>query len=218
MTSLLIALKIIPMIFTALFPVVNPIGTALVLYGMTREVDDQTWKSMSRKIALYSFLLLCFFLFFGSYILKLFGISIPVVQFSGGMVLALMGWQLLSQKEASKPNTQVGLDNPSQSIDAKTFYPFTFPLTIGPGGMAVVFTFSAHFNQESLFLVSLEKGAAVIGIFLMCLTVFLCYRNLFYMTKRFSHAGALAISKILAFFVLCIGVEIAWAGFQSLSS
>jgi multiple antibiotic resistance protein len=73
------------MIFTALFPVVNPIGTALVLFGMTEGVDDQTWKWMSRKIALYSFL------FFGSYILKLFGISIPVVQFSRGIVLALMG-------------------------------------------------------------------------------------------------------------------------------
>ena len=56
MTSLLITLKIIPMIFAALFPVVNPIGTALVLYGMTRGVDNQTWKSVSRKIALYSFL------------------------------------------------------------------------------------------------------------------------------------------------------------------
>ena len=63
MTSLFIAIKIIPMIFAALFPVVNPIGTALVLYGMTRGVDDQTWKSMSRKIALYSFLLLSFFFF-----------------------------------------------------------------------------------------------------------------------------------------------------------
>jgi small neutral amino acid transporter SnatA (MarC family) len=42
MTSLFIALKIIPMIFAALFPVVNPIGTALVLFGMTRGVDDHT--------------------------------------------------------------------------------------------------------------------------------------------------------------------------------
>jgi small neutral amino acid transporter SnatA (MarC family) len=63
MISLLIALKIVPMIFAALFPVVNPIGTALVLFGMTRGVDDQTWKSMSRKIAIYSFLFLSFFLF-----------------------------------------------------------------------------------------------------------------------------------------------------------
>ena len=123
------------MIFAALFPVVNPIGTALILNGMTHGVDDQTWKSMSRKIALYSFLFLSFFFFFGSYILQLFGISIPVVQFSGGIVLASMGWQLLNQKETSKPASDSDLDNPRSAIEAKAFYPFTFPLTIGPGGM-----------------------------------------------------------------------------------
>jgi len=216
MTSLFITLKIIPMIFAALFPVVNPIGTALVLYGMTRGVNDQTWKSMSRRIALYSFLFLSFFFFFGSYILKLFGISIPVVQFSGGIVLALMGWQLLNQNETSKPASEEGLDHPGSSIESKAFYPFTFPITIGPGGLAVVLTFSAHLNQGSLLLVTLEQGAAIAGIFIMCVVVSLCYRNLKVMTKRFSAAAALAIAKICAFFVLCIGVEIAWAGFKAL--
>jgi multiple antibiotic resistance protein len=218
MASLFIALKIIPMIFAALFPVVNPIGTALILYGMTRGVDDQTWKSMSRKIAFYSFLFLSFFFFFGSYILKLFGISIPVVQFSGGIVLALMGWQLLNQTETRTPSSEASLDNPDITIEPKAFYPFTFPLTIGPGGMAVVLTFGAHLDHgEPLLVVTLEKGAAIAGIFLMCAVVSICYRNLKYMTKRFSAAGALALSKILAFFVLCIGVEIAWAGFKALS-
>lgn len=204
------------MIFAALFPVVNPIGTALVLYGMTREVDDQAWKSMSRRIALYSLFLLSFFFFFGSYILKLFGISIPVVQFSGGIVLALMGWQLLNQNEASKPASEKGLHDPGSSIESKAFYPFTFPVTIGPGGLAVVLTFSAHLHRGSLLLVTLEQGAAIAGIFLMCLVITLCYRNLKFMTKRFSASGALAISKICAFFVLCIGVEIAWSGFKAL--
>jgi multiple antibiotic resistance protein len=217
MTSLLIAIKIIPMIFAALFPVVNPIGTALVLYGMTRGVDDQIWKSMSRKIALYSFLFLSFFFFFGSDILKLFGISIPVVQFSGGIVLALMGWQLLNQNETSKPESKEGLNNPDSSIDSKAFYPFTFPITIGPGGLAVVLTFGAHLHRGSLLLVTLEQGAAIAGIFMMCVVISLCYRNLKFMTKRFSVSGALAIEKICAFFVLCIGVEIAWAGFKALS-
>ncbi len=216
MTSLLIALKIIPMIFAALFPVVNPIGTALILYGMTREVDDQTWKSMSRRIGLYAFLLLAFFFFFGSYILKLFGISIPVVQFSGGIVLALMGWQLLNQKETGKPRSEESPDYPGSAIGPKAFYPFTFPLTIGPGGLAVVLTFSAHLNRESMLLVTLEQGTAIVGIFLMCVVVSICYRNLKFMTKWFSADVALAISKILAFFVLCIGVEIAWAGFKAL--
>jgi multiple antibiotic resistance protein len=82
--------------------------------------------------------------------------------------------------------------------------------------MAVVLTFSAHLNRESRLLITIEQGAAIIGIFLMCIVVTVCYRNLKYMTKRFSAAGALALSKILAFFVLCIGVEIAWAGFKAL--
>ncbi len=82
--------------------------------------------------------------------------------------------------------------------------------------MAVVLTFSAHLNRESRFLVTLEQGAAIVGIALMCVVVSLCYRNLKTMTKRFSAASALALSKILAFFVLCIGVEIAWAGFKAL--
>jgi small neutral amino acid transporter SnatA (MarC family) len=71
-------------------------------------------------------------------------------------------------------------------------------------------------NRESRLLVTMEQGAAVVGIFMMCVVVSLCYRNLKYMTKRFSPAGALALSKILAFFVLCIGVEIALAGFKAL--
>jgi len=78
MTSLLIALKIIPMIFAAFFPVVNPIGTALILYGMTRGVDDQTWKSISRKIAFILSFFYRFSFFSAVYILKLFGISIPL--------------------------------------------------------------------------------------------------------------------------------------------
>lgn len=216
MTSLFIALKIIPMIFMALFPVVNPVGTALVLDGMSRGVDEQSWKAMSRKIALYSFLLLSFFFFLGSYILKLFGISIPIVQLSGGVVLALMGWQLLNQKENNDPVSNEELEKHTRSIDPKAFYPFTFPLTIGPGGLAVVLTFSAHLDRESRLLLTLEQGAATVGIFLMCLVVMVCYSNLKYMTKRFSASGALAVSKILAFFVLCIGVEIAWAGFKAL--
>jgi multiple antibiotic resistance protein len=184
---------------------------------MTSGVDDKVWASMSRKIALYSFLFLSFFFFFGSYILKLFGISIPIVQFSGGIVLALMGWELLSQKEVNKASSEESNDNPQVSMEDKAFYPFTFPLTVGPGGMAVVLTFSAHLDRESELLITLEQGAAITGIFLMCVVVSLCYRHLKFMTTRFSAAGALAMSKILAFFVLCIGVQIAWAGFKALN-
>ena len=119
--------------------------------------------------------------------------------------MAMMGG-LLNQKETPNPATETG--NPRSSIELKTFYPFTFPLTVGPGGLAVVLTFSAHLDRESRLMVTLEQGSAIIGICLICVAVSIGYRNLNFMTKKFSAAAALAISKILAFFVLCIGVEI----------
>jgi multiple antibiotic resistance protein len=75
-----IVLKVVATIFLALFPVVNPIGTALILSGTTSGTDPMVWKAMSRRIAAYSFLVLTFFDLFGSLILQLFGITIPVVQ------------------------------------------------------------------------------------------------------------------------------------------
>ena len=82
--------------------------------------------------------------------------------------------------------------------------------------MVAVLTFSAHLKREPLLIVTLEQGTAISGIFLMCLVVSVSHRHLNHMTKIFSAAGALVLSKTLAFFVLCIGVEIAWEGFQAL--
>ena len=134
MTSLLIAAKIVPMIFVALFPVVNPIGTALVLYGMTGKVDDKTWKTTSRKIAFNTFLLLTFFFFFGGYILKLFGISIPVVQLAGGMVVASIGWGLLNQKKRKNSRRRTTSRTPPHRLKPRRFTPTRFRSRSVPAG------------------------------------------------------------------------------------
>ena len=218
MASLLIALKIVPMIFVALFPVVNPIGTALVLYGMTGDVDDKTWTSASRRIALNTFLLLSFFFFFGGFILKLFGISIPVVQLSGGMVVAAIGWGLLNQQEVQQaPADEKKQRDSTGSLQTRLFYPYTFPITVGPGGFAVVMTFSAHLDRESDLLVTLEQASAITGIFAIALVTWFCYVRLKFLTKTISPSGARALSRILAFFVFCIGVQIAWTGWHTLN-
>ena len=216
MLSLEIAGKIIPTIFVALFPLINPIGSALVLYGMTGKVDERTWIAASRRIALNTFLLLTFFYLFGSYILKLFGISIAVVQFAGGMVVASIGWNLLNPKEDDKQAEGAKHDT-GATLEDKLFYPYTFPITVGPGGLAVALTFSAHLDRHPGVIVTEERIAAIIGIFAICLVTSACYARLKFLTERISPAGALAISRILAFFVFCIGVEIALSGWRALN-
>jgi multiple antibiotic resistance protein len=215
LTTLLIALKIIPTIFMALFPAVNPIGTALILSGMTKDVHPDVWKKTSLKIAMYAFLILSFFFLAGVLFLKLFGITIPVVQVSGGLVLAFMGWQLLNSNDSKNPSPGGGGHDTDESTEEKTFYPFTFPLTVGPGCLAIVITFSAHLGHDTLFSFT-EHVAGLAGIVVMCVTVYLCYSNLKYISGRFSPVAAMAISKMLAFFVICIGVQIFWTGLHAL--
>lgn len=213
--ALWVSLKVVPTVFLALFPVVNPIGTALILAGMTSGADPKVWKAASRKIALYSFLVLSFFFLFGYVILRLFGITIPVVQISGGMVLAAMGWQLLNGSGSDGGQPGGGESRADASIAGKTFYPFTFPLTVGPGGMAIAMTFGAHIRRGAEAAVP-EHAAGVVGILLICLSVYFCYSNLQYISARIAPALVKAISKMLAFFVICIGIEILWEGVKAL--
>ena len=215
-----VALKVAATIFLALLPVVNPIGTALILSGMTSGTDPAVWKAMSWKIAAYSFLVLIFFYLFGSLILQLLGITIPVVQVSGGLVLAVMGWQMLNGSPAGSGSGNGGSGSGGAAGDGgaivnETFYPYTFPITVGPGGLAVVMTFSAHV-QRSTSMGLAERIGGFAGTLAMCLAVYLCYANLQYINAKIPPAAVKALSKMLAFFVICIGVQIFWEGVQAL--
>jgi multiple antibiotic resistance protein len=215
LSILSIVLKVIATIFLALFPVVNPIGTALILSGMTTGTDPTVWKAMSRKIAAYSFLVLTSFYVFGSLILQLFGITIPIVQVSGGIVLAVMGWQMLNGSSGDSGSADGRPHDTGTSIVVKSFYPYTFPITVGPGGLAVAMTFGAHVQRHTSMGLA-ERVGGVIGIFAMCATVYLCFANLQYINKKIPPAAVKAISKMLAFFVICIGVQILWEGIRAL--
>ncbi len=215
---MLVVLKIIPTIFMALFPVINPIGTALILSGMTRHVPQEILKKASRRIALYTFLLLTAFFLFGFAILDLFGITVEVVQVTGGLVLAAIGWNMLMKGDENKSQAlEGGSKYTFNDLEQKLFYPATFPLTVSPGGLAVVLTFGARLNHANVTSL-VEHIAAIVGILIMCLVVYICYANVKYIDKKFSATAATAVSKMVAFFVICIGVEIFWSGFKALYS
>ena len=217
MDEMTTAAKIIPAIFVALFPLVNPIGTALVLYGMTGHIERRAWTAASRKIAVYVFLLLSAFLLFGGAILKFFGVSIPIVQLSGGLVVASIGWNLLTQKDGELSAAGPAQDS-AVSLEGKLFYPYTFPTTVGPGSLAVAMTFGAHVEHGSHLLVMMQIGGALLGILVTAVVTGICYARLKWITEKFSPGAVQALSRILAFFLFCIGVGIAWEGWSALNA
>ena len=94
-------LKAIPTAFAALLPVINPIGTAVILLGLTSQADSATHRRIARGVAINAVILLLVVLVAGRLFLALFGISVPIVQLAGGAVIAGMGWSMLFQPDAS---------------------------------------------------------------------------------------------------------------------
>ena len=91
--------------FVALFPVVNPIGTAFVVMPYFAHLDDAGKRRAVRKIALYAFCVCIVALLAGQWILKLFGLSVPVVQVAGGIMICKIGWEFLSSDKDDDDGT-----------------------------------------------------------------------------------------------------------------
>jgi multiple antibiotic resistance protein len=176
------------------------------------------FRDLARKIAISTTIFMLVIELVGTGLLEFFGISLPVVQVAGGLVLASMGWSLLNQQESTvTPDRTVVREDTFLSIEQQVFYPLTFPVTVGPGCIVVMLTLSAHASVKRGVL---EDVIAHLGISLavvvLSLTVYVCYRYAPKITQRISPQTAHGILRIIAFVLLCIGVQITWNGVETL--
>lgn len=215
---MLLLAKFFALAFSALLPVINPLGSALVFLGFVGNAPASVFRDLARKIAISTTLFLMVVELIGAGLLQFFGISLPVVQVAGGLVLASMGWKLLNQQDRdTNPGPAEVSEVSYGSLKQKIFYPLTFPVTVGPGCIVVMLTLSAHASVKQSVL---QNGMAHLGILLALValsgTVFLCYRYAPKITERISPSTAHGILRIVAFVLVCIGVQITWNGVESL--
>ena len=208
--------------FTALLPLVNPLGSALIFLGLVGQRPARVYRSLSRKIAINCILFFAIIQLLGSGILAFFSISLPIVQLAGGLVIASIGWNLLNQADpsptADKQQAAAEMEESSitSTLEEKAFYPFTFPITAGPGCIVVMLTVSARTVQPSVG----DTVIAHLGVFLaavvLSLLVYLCYSRAPRIANAVSPSTAHGILRVIAFILVCIGVQIAWNGLSVL--
>jgi multiple antibiotic resistance protein len=208
--------KSILLVVSALFPIVDPIGGSPVFLMLTRDYAPETRRVLARRIAVDSFILLIGSFTLGAHVLSFFGISLPVVQVGGGLIVISTGWAMLNQKDA---NDQVSTRRTVTCADAlsQAFYPLTLPLTVGPGSISVAITLGANAPQhlEANLLVIL---AAAIGSAFVAITIYLCYGYADRLASKLGPTGTNVILKLSAFLLVCIGVQILWNGASKLLS
>ena len=167
------AAKSLFLILSALFPIVDPLGGSPIFLAMTREYSPSTRRALSLRIAINSFLLLVGSYFIGTHILSFFGISLPVVQVGGGLIVISTGWALLKQSYDEDPKS---VKKNIQPVDPfhNAFYPLTLPLTVGPGSISVAITLGANAPYHQGFNL-LGILTAIVGSALLAASIFLCY-------------------------------------------
>lgn len=201
----------------ALFPVLNPIGSALIINPYLANLNENQRKNAVNKIAIYSFSLCIVCLFAGHYILQLFGITVPVIRIAGGLVICKMGWDTLS-KEKQNPDKTITNDDKVESTDINNelFYPLTFPITAGAGTISVLFTLSAHSADSNWENYLINTSAIVLAIIVMTIMIHFFYSKTKVMVDKLGNNGQNIANRIFAFLIFCVGLEIALAGIKTI--
>ncbi len=203
----------------ALFPVVNPIGSAFMVSPYFENLTRGEKRIAVGKITVYAFLICIVSLFAGQWILRLFGISIPVVQLAGGIMICKMGWEFLSS-EPKRPSSEDLDDQPNisgyKNIANKLFYPITFPATTGAGTISVLFTLSAHgstFGTEAYYI---NTGAILAAIVVICIMIWFFYLNTKTIIQYLGTNGENIVNRISAFLIFCVGLQIGISGLKAI--
>ena len=204
--------------FAGLFPIVNPLEAAPFFLGLTASLPAAERRMLARKAAVNGFALLLGSMVLGPWLLEFFGIELPVVRIAGGLVVAALGWKLLTQEQWSDHAGSAGLEGgPGKKVGS--FYPLTMPLTVGPGSMSVAITIGSRKPAGVPRFSQLAEHAsgAVLGLIGIAVTIYLAYRFAGKLGRLLGETGLEVLVRLSAFILMCIGIEIIWNGYSALT-
>lgn len=183
----------------ALLPIINPFSAAPLFLAITHGYSKEERREQSRRAVIYMLCILIMSLIGGRFVMEFFGLSLPGLRIAGGILVAGLGFSMLYPKDASAP-----LVDPSLEVLRKrdvAFIPLAMPTLAGPGSISV-----------TLGLTSLVKSGwdllyIIVGIIAVGITVLITLRVSTKLVRVFGESGLQAMTKIMGFILLCIGIQ-----------
>ena len=196
--------------FGTLFAIINPYGLAFIFLERTNGLSDRDRSSVALQIAINAFVVLVASYFAGTLILSFFGISLSALRIGGGLVVASSGWVMLpigkrAKSKEARPATNLEL------AKKMAFFPFTMPLTTGPGTIAASIALAAN-RHDGLHGTISSSAIWILVAAAVSLTIFHAYGRANMMARLFGADGTRIVSRLSAFLLLCVGVQIVTTG------
>jgi multiple antibiotic resistance protein len=191
----------------ALLPIVNPFSVIGMVLAITSDLTPQEREQQIRRACIYMFFILAAFLVGGSLIMKFFGISLPGLRISGGLIVAYLGFRMLfpDQPSLSAPERSEAMEKEDVS-----FTPLAMPGLSGPGSIALVVSLSARLQQGSDIVAA--HLLVIVGIGITALISYLVLRSATRLHRMLGTTGINAVARLMGFLLVCIGVQFAING------
>ena len=188
-------------LFFALFSVLNPIGTVPIFVGLT-QFDDKKERS---RISLWTAIDVCIILlisfFVGQYILTFFGITINALRITGGIIIASSGFSLLNGKFNKNKGINKKVEQEIQVRNDIALTPLAMPMLAGPGSMSLLIAYYQEHHSVN------DLVASSLAILAVSMVIFVILKSAHYLSKMLGTSGIVAISRIVGFLTIAIGVQ-----------
>lgn len=194
----------------ALLPIINPFSTAPMFLAITEGDSDAERQEQARKAVIYMVCILVAFLVGGTFIMQFFGLSLPGLRIAGGILVAGVGMGMLYPKDR-------GEQTPAERLESRrkrdvSFTPLAMPSLAGPGAISVTI------GLTSLATGWLDFVSIIVGILLVAVMVYTTLRLSTRLVSVLGVNGLHAMTKIMGFLILCVGVQFIVTGIIGVAS
>ena len=188
-------------ILASLFSVVNPIGAIPVFLALTPTDTKEERRSTALKTSIYFALLLVAFFLAGTVILTFFGISLSAMRIAGGLVILASGYGLLYGKMADSRAVSKRVKTEALEKEDISFSPMAMPMLSGPGSISLLIGYFDEYAELDQRLIVI---AVIVSLAIIVYLILLSSPALF---KLLGLAGLQALTRIMGFIVMAIGVQ-----------
>ena len=207
------------LVLATMLPILNPVSVSAIFLTLTEGASHETRRSIATRIAINVTLLTIFFMLIGSYMLEMFGLSIDIVRLGGGLLVAVIGWNMINTNSSEGRTEKLAEAFTPEMARRRAFYPLTFPLTYGPGSLAATITIGVSLlDRQSPALTVVNVFGAAVGSVVVGIVLLVCNRYADKLLKSLGETGTIVFLRISAFILLCLGIQIAWSGMGNLIS
>lgn len=186
---------------SSIFFLVDPFAALPTFLAVTAGADKQRRKSMARKASLTAFCLLSAFALVGRLIFRIFGITLPAFEIAGGIILLLIGLDMLNARRSPTQETGPDAEAAASKEDAG-IVPLGIPMLAGPGSITSVMVLVGQAQGQWALIAAILAAISVTAV-----TCYLVLGNSDRVASALGETGIRILVRIMGLLLVSLAVQ-----------